>query len=399
MIKFWRVAKHEYLRHVLRKRFLFALLSLPLFIVLIFAISIGAAVLQIDTTPIGLVDQSGLLDGVEMPEAEGGIFPDVPFIQYESPAEADEALADDTIQGYYVIAPDYRQSGAIQVVANEPLQDEARGELADLLRAGLLQEQTPQVTQRLIRGPQLDVRSIDGERELQEGQWLQLVIPIVAGVLFVIVINTSGGYLLQAVVEEKENRTMEIVITSVSPTQLMAGKIVGNLSVGLTQLLIWLAFPLAAFFMARAFIPMVENIRIEAQFIWLMILTLVPAFVLVAALMATVGATATESREAQQIAGLFTLPVVAPLWFTSALMTNPNGPLAVGLSLFPLTAPISLPLRAAFTVVPLWQIAISISLLFIAALLAIWLAGRAFRLGMLQYGKRLTLKELFSRAS
>ena len=65
--------------------------------------------------------------------------------------------------------------------------------------------------------------------------------PILAGILFVIVINISGGYLLQAVVEEKENRTMEIILTSVSSDQLMAGKIMGNLSVGLTQLLIWLA--------------------------------------------------------------------------------------------------------------------------------------------------------------
>jgi ABC-2 type transport system permease protein len=166
------------------------------------------------------------------------------------------------------------------------------------------------------------------------------------------VINTSGGYLLQAVVEEKENRTIEIVITSVSPGQLMAGKIMGNLSVGITQLLIWLLFPVLAFLVARRVVPM-QDLYLDPEFVWLMLLTLVPAFILIAALMAIIGATATEAREAQQIAGLFTLPVVAPYWFFVPLMTNPHGTLALALSLFPLTAPVSLPLRAAFTEVPI----------------------------------------------
>jgi ABC-2 type transport system permease protein len=227
--------------------------------------------------------------------------------------------------------------------------------------------------------------------------WLQMLLPIVAGILFVMVINTSGGYLLQAVVEEKENRTIEIVITSVSPGQLMAGKIMGNLSVGLTQLLIWLLFPVLGFLVLRRFSPLVQGLYLDPEYVWLLLLTLIPAFILIAALMATIGATATEAREAQQIAGLFTLPVVAPFWFFVPLMTDPHGTLALALSLFPLTAPVSLPLRAAFTVVPLWQSALSISLLILSAAMALWLAGRAFRSGMLHYGKRLSWRELVRR--
>jgi ABC-2 type transport system permease protein len=119
---------------------------------------------------------------------------------------------------------------------------------------------------------------------------------------------------------------------------------------------------------------------------------------MIAAMMATLGATATESREAQQIAGLFTLPIVIPFWFFGVLIESPNSPLAIGLSIFPFTAPISLPLRAAFTTIPVWQIALTISLLFILAFAALWLAGRAFRMGMLRYGKKLSLKELFKKA-
>jgi ABC-2 type transport system permease protein len=105
-----------------------------------------------------------------------------------------------------------------------------------------------------------------------------------------------------------------------------------------------------------------------------------------------------DTREAQQVAGLFTLPVVVPFWLLMPLMESPNSPLSVGLSLFPLTAPISMAVRAAFTDVPAWQIALCIGLLVVCAFGALWIAGRAFRMGMLRYGKRLTWREIFRKA-
>jgi len=118
---------------------------------------------------------------------------------------------------------------------------------------------------------------------------------------------------------------------------------------------------------------------------------------MIAALMALVGATATEAREAQQIAGLFTLPLAVPLWFISAIMANPNSALSIGLSLFPLTAPLALTLRAGYTNIPLWQLILAVSLLVACAIGALWLAGRAFRIGLLRYGKRLTWREIFAK--
>ena len=146
------------------------------------------------------------------------------------------------------------------------------------------------------------------------------------------------------------------------------------------------------------FIPSIQTLQINRQFFWLVPLTLIPAFVLVAAFMAAVGATVTDASEAHPIVALFTIPISLPYWFINQIMMNPNGPLATGLSIFPLTAPVSLPLRSVFTDVPVWQSALSISLLIVCAAGAIWLAGRAFRLGMLRYGKRLSWQELFGRA-
>jgi ABC-2 type transport system permease protein len=113
--------------------------------------------------------------------------------------------------------------------------------------------------------------------------------------------------------------------------------------------------------------------------------------------MGALGATATEAREAQQVAGLFTLPIVLPFWFITSIMFDPNGKLATGLSMFPLTAPLTMPLRMAFVTVPAWQIVVTIASLIILAALMIWLAGRVFRIGMLQYGKRVSLKQIFAK--
>jgi ABC-2 type transport system permease protein len=114
--------------------------------------------------------------------------------------------------------------------------------------------------------------------------------------------------------------------------------------------------------------------------------------------MGAVGATASEVHEAQQIAGLFTLPLIIPFWFVTPIMLNPNGAIATFLSMFPLTAPISMPLRFVFTNVPVWQIAVTIAALCLLAVLAVWAAGKIFRLGMLRYGKRLSFRELFQKA-
>jgi len=110
-----------------------------------------------------------------------------------------------------------------------------------------------------------------------------------------------------------------------------------------------------------------------------------------------IGATVTESREGQQIVGLFTLPTWIPYMLMYPLMNAPNSPLAIGMSFFPFTAPLTVIIRSGFTVVPWWQIAISVALLVLSAAGSLWLAGRAFRLGMLRYGKRLSIREFFNR--
>lgn len=397
MKKLWLVAKHEYLRHVLRKRFILSILSMPIFFAFIVGMGFVSAYMQVNRTPIGYVDYSGLLADAERPADAEDSFEYVDILPYADETAAATALAAGDIRAYYVLPADYLASGQVQVVANEAKGTEGQGQFRQFVRYNLLKDRPQEQRERLIEGPVLEIRSIDGERSMGDNNILGFLVPMIVAILLIIAINTSGGYLLQALVEEKENRTMEIIVTSVSPTQLMAGKIIGNLSVGLTQIGAWLAVAMIALVIVVRFIPIGEGFQLDAGYVGLMILVTLPAFVMISALMALVGATATEAREAQQIAGLFTIPLAIPLWFVSALIANPNSVLSVILSIFPFTAPLAISLRAGYTDIPLWQTVLAVVLLVIFAIGALWLAGRAFRLGMLRYGKRLTWREIFAR--
>lgn len=400
MSKIWLVFKHEYSRHVLRKRFIVALLSLPLMVIVMIAASFLAVRAGYDGRPAGIVDQSGLFANAQQLEVKkSDLLPGIQFKAYPDEAAARVDLDKKVIQAFFIVSPDYLETGKVQMIALDSPGEQVQSDFEDFLVKNLLAGKSASVQKRITGGVVLIIKNVEGSREMAEDNFLAILIPMIAGILFMVAINTSGGYLLQAVVDEKENRTMEIMVTSISPGQLMAGKILGNLSVGLTQVIVWaLSGVLAVNLLMRSMPQFAIDSLANASFFWLMLATFLPSFIMVAALMAAVGATVTETREAQQVAGLFTLPIFMPLWFTGVIFRYPNGGLATFLSFFPLTAPLTLPLRAALTDIPIWEIILTVSLLILTAIGAIWIASRAFRLGMLRYGKRLTWKEIFGRA-
>ena len=399
MKKFWLVFWHEYKRHVARRRFIFAILSMPLFVGLMVGVGFLSVWLQYDKKPVGYVDPYNILvDAQQVPAEEKKIFKTVESIAYPDEDAAKSALEQGEIQAMFVFKEDYFSTGNVVMTTLNKTSSNAEDDFGDFVAFNLARDLPKPVFERITEGNEITIRSLDGSREMGSNNWMVMMLPMIAGVLFIIAVNVSGGYLLQAVVEEKENRTMEILVTSVSPTQLMAGKVVGDLMVGLTQLVIWIFFVIVGLNLAPNFLDMESVPALDIKYVLLLAGTLLPAFVMIAAAMGALGATATESREAQQLAGFFTLPIVVPFWFTSQIMFNPNGALAVGMSMFPLTAPIAMPLRAGFTNIPWWQITITITVLVALAAFSLWLAGKIFRIGMLRYGKKVPFKEAFQRS-
>ena len=395
MKKIWLVFKHEYVRRVKTRGFIFAVLSMPLLVILSSLMALISVKMQTNTLPAGYIDLSGAVEATTQIESPStfdiGTIDLLAFTDVES---GQEALANDEIQAFFIIQEDYLESGLIDVYANERPGDNAFSQMQNFLASNLIAPESSIAKERILDGSNFIVQSLDGSRQANMRDWFVVLFPFLTGLIFMIVINISGGYLLQSVVDEKENRTMEIIITSLSPEQLMYGKILGNLSVGLTQLLIWIFFAALGIFSMQ----MIYHYGLTPQFsptqVFITAGIILPGFILIAALMTLVGVTATEMREAQQVSLLFTLPMVTPYWFAGAVLQHPNNILTTILSIFPFTAIVTMPLRLSIAAVPLWQSLLTAVLMWASAIGALVLAAKGFRLGMLQYGKRLHLKDI-----
>ncbi len=396
MSKFWLIAQHEYSRHVFRRRFLLALSSVPLMIVAMVVLVIVVIMVSADPRPVGYVDQSGLLakpipqPALKWPERT------VVMQAYPDETKATVDMQAGKIQAYFVIPADYLQTNAVkEVYLTQPKGNEAR-QFTSFLTTNLLASQPTAIAKRIADGSQITVLSADNNRAVAPNEIANIALPIIAGILFIVAMATSSGYLMQAVVEEKENRTMEIMVTSVSPGQLMSAKVIADIGVGVTQLVIWSVFIVLGLLIGKSYIPWLSGLQFSGALVGTIALVMAPAFIMICGLMAAVGATVTEGSEGQQFMGLFTIPIWLPYFFVASFLQNPNSPLAVAMSIFPLTAPLTISLRIGFTNIPTWQLITSVAILVVCAVGAVWLAGRAFRLGMLRYGQRLRWKELFS---
>lgn len=397
MKKLWYVIRYEYLRHVLRKGFIFAILSVPLWILgMILVVSLLIR-LETNNKPVGYVDHSGILAtprALPDPEPPERLIPMQP---YASEDQARQALDDNNIQAYFVLPEDYPENSSVKLVYEQDQPGSSvTAQFRNFLRINLLAGQPQEITARILAGADLRIVTLGGESEGNDFSiLLKLLVPAFTGIALMVAVFTSSGYLMQAVVDEKENRTMEIMVTSVSPSIMMAGKVIGLICVGLTQILAWLLMGVAGLMFVVENFEGISLGALDLGNLWLALAVILPAFVMISALMAAIGATVTEAREGNQVTGLITLPVMLPFFFFGMLINNPDGIVAVVLSLFPLTAPITLIMRSGFTTIPTWQLAVSLALLVISALGALWLAGQVFRLGMLRYGQRVRLREIF----
>jgi ABC-2 type transport system permease protein len=395
MNKIWRVIAHEYGRHAFQKRFLFGLLSLPAMVVLMVVLIFVVVLIETDSSPIGYVDHSGFLANPIPPPTPEAPERAIKMIAYPDEDSAKTALDAGEIAAYYVLAEDFPASGRSQLVYEKEPKGAATGQFRAFIVANLLVGQPDEVAQRVVDGTSLTIKTADGKRSMGEEDWFNVLLPIFAALAFFIAISTSAGYLMQAVVDEKENRTMEIIVTSVSPNQLMAGKVIGILGVGFTQLFAWFSFLILGVVVGGIWLPVLRNISMPLETVAILLAVLLPCFVMLSGLMAAAGATVTEAREGQQIAGFVTMPIWIPYFLFAMFINNPNSPIAVALTLFPLTAPMTIILRLGFTVIPTWQLVISVILLVLSAIGSLWLAGRAFRLGMLMYGQKLPWRRVF----
>jgi ABC-2 type transport system permease protein len=208
-----------------------------------------------------------------------------------------------------------------------------------------------------------------------------------------------GLYVMRSVIEEKSSRVVEVLLGSVTPMQLMAGKIIGVGAVGLTQIAIW---ALASGLVSTGGAAMAHQLigdNMKDAHISPAVLVLFPVFFILgyatyACLYAAIGAMVNSDEEAQQLQFPVTLPLVLCMVFAAAIIRDPNTQLAFWLSIFPLTSPIIMYVRVAVSMPPAWQIATSIAVSLTSLYALVWLTSRIYRVGILMYGKRPTIAQI-----
>ena len=196
---------------------------------------------------------------------------------------------------------------------------------------------------------------------------------------------------MNVIVEERENRTLEVLLTSTSPFQLIGGKTCGLIGVGLTQLLIWF-IPLILMMLSSY--NLLQGLQIDRRLVDTLVLigvSIIPVFFTYGAFLSAIGAAAPDFSQAQMFSSLLNLPFMIPLLLFFVLYSNPNSSLAIALSLIPPTAPMTLGIRSIAGPLPPAQIALSLGVLSITALLSIWLSGYVWKAGW-QYSNGLRLR-------
>ncbi len=400
MRKLLRIARHEYVKVAGKRSFIVSTIGFPLFFIAIMAFSIYMSIGGSDGRALGVVDEAGVLVPQVAPTERASGEPLVAVRRFADEAAAQAALRDGQIQGYYLLPAGYLTGSPAKLYFWDKMPANAvQRDFDYYLRANLVEQVPADVRARALAGPEITARSADGQQEVSGNGLVNFMLPFGIGFFFLIAVMSAGGYMLQAVTDEKENRTVEVMATSVSPNQLIFGKALGLIGVSLTQLLILLAVIVAGLAVGARFVDVLQEVRVPWSLLLTIVLYFLPSFALIAGMMIAVGAAVTELRQGQQIVGVLNLLFTLPYFFVVVFFTAPNSPLATLLTLFPTTSFITVTLRWGVSTIPAWQLAASWLLLCASAVAMTWVAARIFRAGMLRYGQRLDLRGIVRAVS
>ncbi|MBI5836914.1 MAG: ABC transporter permease [Candidatus Eisenbacteria bacterium] len=410
------VARREFRVTVSRKSFILSIVGVPLYFAFVFWASamapLGARGRAAENfRSLGVVDSSGQFPGASREirmsvaanpfagdrarrahRAEVRFYPDL--------TAAQSALRENEVSEVLVVPADYLERGRVRLYGHSDGFGASASERAvrAWLARGLLEGRVDSLRAERALKPAAEIasyaRNRQGRFELRDDRRriADLVIPIGLGMLLAICIMSGGQYLLQGLAEEKESRILESMLCSVSPEELLAGKLIGLGGAGLTLVAAWMGMAGVGAGAAAAVLPL----HFSAGMLLAAVAYFVLGYLMFASMMAGVGAVAGSAREAQQISVMFVVSMMFPFFVLTTLLESPDSALAVGLSLFPTSAPLAMMLRMASPVssVPAWQVGLSLALLALGAWLALRVSARIFRIGMLAYGKTPNLAEV-----
>jgi ABC-2 type transport system permease protein len=385
------IFRHEFVHTIKRTGFITMTIIVPLIALLAigaFQLVSGMARPSTEVTEIGYVDEAG---GFDQFTNQGNIT----LVRFDTPDEATKALINGDIKEYFVIPSNYASTGVINRYTLEKQLAAPSATITaikNFISSNLLTGRVSPATIDLIEAPLNLVTTkltATGAVATEQGGYGNLIIPGVFSLLLLLSIIFSSTYLLQGLGEEKENRLIEILLSSVSVRQLLTGKVLGIGAAGLAQVTIWvISAPLLLSLASSTFGGFISTIQLPASFLVLAVVYFILGYLLFAMLSAGIGAISPSSREGQQLIGIFTLPLITPLWFGSLLMLFPDNPIWVVLTILPITAPVEVMIRLGVSDIPAWQLVASLAALVLSIIGILLITVRVFRTYLLMYGKR-----------
>jgi ABC-2 type transport system permease protein len=423
MNKTFIVAKNEFLKRVKTRWFVFTTLLGPIVLVAFFAVIgiVSVSAIEGGESTIVLLDETGRI-AANLEDPEG----DITFVE----SDADEQtlrqdVLDGTYTGYLVLpaglidgqgqARYYSTEGGGVSSFNFDLRNIIRGTVRTLR----LQDQnvSAEVFDIINAGVSLETVKLSDEGEEQGSSAAYAIVGGIMGFLIYISMLVYGSVVMQGVIQEKMNRVVEVIVSSVRPFQLLMGKVLGIGAMGLVQMTFWAGLIAAGTMGSGAIISLfVDPANMDLPdtatqteildavgfqvpdlgpevFVFFVIYFLL-GYLLFSTLFAGIGSAVEQQQDAQSLMLPIMMPIIISIVFLQAVIEAPNSGLSVALSLIPFTSPIPMVVRVAMIDVPIWQLGLSLLLLTGTFVGAVWVSSRIYRVGILSYGKKPSLREI-----
>lgn len=422
------IIRREFMERVTKKSFIITTLLMPVIMLALMTVpALIAMFSEGDNRNVLVVDESGII----APKLENTNT--VSFAV--SPVSLDSALAREDVDAVLVIPSDITVGQkTLRLYTNSAssisLEGAITGQVNDIIEAKRLESYNISDLDKIVAAVHSDVSLQSFRNDKEQGEQeastiLSYSLGIVLTLLLYMCMLLYGQMVMTSIIEEKNNRVLEIIVSSVKPTQLMLGKICGIGLVAVTQIVIWgvLIASMSAFLLP-ALVPadmaadmtalnsgtvevsslstdvellqalsLMGNVGYILQMFGLLLLFLIGGFMLYSAVYAAIGSAVDNIQDAGQLQSIVIFPIIIGMVFGMTAASDPTSSLSVWTSMIPFTSPMVMMARIPFGI-PAWEIVVSLVILYLSFFLLVWLAAKIYRVGIFMYGKKPTIKEL-----
>lgn len=402
------IITREYLERVKRKSFIISTILTPLFMILLM---IAPALISMISTPdqkeIAVIDDSGMI-GRTLQNNES-----VRFIDTDK--SLDQLMADEDLYGVLVIGADIiRNPSNVSLYTRGSLSMQLENEISSSIKHTVesirLKEYNianlAQIMQEVNADVKLSTFRLDKDESSETSSVMSYIIGMVMSLMLYMFILLYGQMVMTSIIEEKNNRVLEIVVSSVKPAYLMLGKIVGVGLVALTQILIWAVIicsvttwgiPSLVAGVTDGDLLSIFGVLGDSGYMLslfgYLILFLIGGYLFFSAIYAAIGSAVDNIQDASQLQSVAVIPIILGMVFSMTVVNDPDSTMALWASIVPLTSPMVMMARLPFGI-PVWQIVTSLVVLYLSFLFLVWLAAKIYRVGIFMYGKKPSFAEL-----